>query len=900
MSGPFVGYAPPGVYTQTTLDPAVAGLLGTVRIPALIGTADEVKLLQAYDMLRGSSPSRDNQKVNEDVSSQMTGTNREFTVVNYPIVTGQGTATITYNTNDVTVKVNGENVIVASVNGLTGVVTLAIPPKASDTTTITYYYKRTDTKVTDENLSDQVDGVTATFFTHFFPVVDGSNAGKTTTNVNNIIVKVNGSIVDVSNLDGSTGAFTLAAVPILSDTLTITYYFNKWPNTADDLPQPGITRMIRVGLSPETADYIENVDFVIIDNQIQWGTGFKLVPDAHTTGCEFFDETQITGQAVDERIYNEDVSSQFTGTETVLTTKFIPIVDGTGRDIVTTDPSTVIVSVNGSPVTIRHIVGDTGKITLVTAPAFGSTVLVTYYRSRMEDDSYSMEVVTPGVIGVGTYTITSLKDGRLGIATPGLESVANPSYTGAVYTTGPTVSKGYTIDETVTLTFTSNTQFSVSSSVPGGSTGAGVTDSTYVDGVTGLIFTLAADPLYAAIDYIEIDVVKEATFVTSVIPITSVPGINLFVNNTTNCCVNDTTNLITFDKSGNEPNVSDIYYVTYEYEKQDYDCKLFTKFKDITSEYGELSAGNALTLASYLSFLNGAVVLILCQVKRDPNTDIAPDQSYLDVFERLKQTVSGMNTSLIVPLTTSASVISALSNHVTQQSSKRYRRERIGFFGFATGTEPNEAGDFAAAILNTRMTAVYPDGAVVELTQPDGSVSSNVVDGSFVAAAYSGLNVSPAYDVAEPMTRKQIVGFSELVRTLDEPTMDMIAAKGVTIIQPASSVLFIRHGLTTDMSSVLTREQNIITIRDFIQQAARNGLDMYIGKKFTASLPRDVASTLGAIMRAAVEATIIVDFKGVTAERDSTQPDFIRAVAFYIPIVGLNYIEVSFNIRVRF
>lgn len=901
MAGPFQGYAPPSVYVTTNLDTAIGGLLANLRIPALVGTAEEIKLADGYELVRGSSPSLDNRKVNEDVSVQLTGANRDFTVANFPIVIGDGLGRITNNTNDVEVKVNGTRVIVAKVEGLNGKIYLALAPNDSDVVTVTYYYKKTDTKVTDEDLSDQVDGATTTFFTHHKPIVDGTNAGRASTTVSTITVKVNSAIVEVSHLDGVEGSFTLTSPPSASDTLTVTYYFNSHPNTADDLPYTGLTRMVRVGVSPETSDFIENVDYAIIDDQIQWGTGYKLSQIIHTTGGEFFDENQIQATLVDDKIYNEDVSSQFTGIETSFTVRFTPIVDGTGRDIVTNDPTHVIVTVNGSAATVTRVDGEQGIVYLQSAPTGGSTVYVTYWRSRMEDDTYSLEVVTPGGVGVGTYTITSLEDDRLGIAVPGAESVANPSFTGANYLTGPTVTKGYTVDETVTLTFTSSTQFEVTSTdAVAGSSGYGRTDSTYIDGRTGLMFTLAADALYASGDYVEIDVTAEAEFVTSVLPVTSIPGLYLFVNNTTDVTAGDITDLITFDKSGNEPNVGDVYYVTYYYEKDNFDCGLYTKFKDITVEYGDLNASNPLVLASYLMFLNGATALILCQVQKAEGSDLAADASYLEVLERLEQDVDGLNPAVIFPVTTSASVINATATHCAVQSSKRNRRERISFFGFAVGTEPMEAGEFALATNTERMIGAYPDGAVIELVEPDGSVSEHVIDGTFLAAALCGLNVNPNYDVATPMTRKTLLGFKQLVRSLDEVTMDLVATRGLTVIMKVSQTFVIRHGLTTKMDSALTREIMVITIRDFIQQETRRVLEPFIGRKMTANLAGEVAATLGSMLASAVDSQIIVDYKGVTAERDTVQPDYIKVTAFYIPIMGLNWVDVTYQIRVRF
>jgi hypothetical protein len=150
------------------------------------------------------------------------------------------------------------------------------------------------------------------------------------------------------------------------------------------------------------------------------------------------------------------------------------------------------------------------------------------------------------------------------------------------------------------------------------------------------------------------------------------------------------------------------------------------------------------------------------------------------------------------------------------------------------------------------------------------------------------------------MTKKTILGFTQLVRAMDETTMDMVAQNGVTIIQKISSSFVVRHGLTTNMENALTREIMIITIRDFIQQETRRVLDPYIGRKMTANLTGDISATLGSMLKSAVNSQIIVDYKGVSAIRDSVQPDYITVTAFYVPIFGLNWIDVSYQIRVRF
>jgi hypothetical protein len=57
-----------------------------------------------------------------------------------------------------------------------------------------------------------------------------------------------------------------------------------------------------------------------------------------------------------------------------------------------------------------------------------------------------------------------------------------------------------------------------------------------------------------------------------------IPGLWLFVKNTNNTAVNDTTRLRTFDRHGLEPSVGSFYYASYRYVKPDadFDTKLFT------------------------------------------------------------------------------------------------------------------------------------------------------------------------------------------------------------------------------------------------------------------------------------------------------------------------------------
>lgn len=896
------GYLAPGVYDRTLVDPNVASLLGGLRIPVIVGTGQEEKLLLAEAVIRGSSVSVDNKAPEEDVSAQADGTNVVFQVTNYPIVTGTGSGIVSTRPSDVTAKVNNQPVPVVRVNGTTGQVTLQLPPRASDIVTITYYFKLTDTKVTNEDVSAQADGTNLKFYTHEKPIVDGRGSGIPTTTITDVVAKVNGLVVAISEVDGVNGYFVLTAAPAGGAVVTATYYFNQYADTYDLLPVPGLTRVVGVGDSPDLDNYIEGTDFIILDgNKIQWGAGVVTTVSTHTNGSVYFDATQIQTLLVDDKLYKQDVSSQFTGTENSCVVTYAPIVDGNGRDIVTFDPTKVKAYVNNVEVTVTRVDGDTGTIYLGVTPLAGNTVEVTYYRSQLEDDTYTLTVDVAGATGVGKYSITSASRGAL--ANASVTTIVGPVT--PVWDTPLKASKNLSITETVDITFTSATAFTVSSSAPYGSgsgaTSTGKTGRTYIDSVTGLQFTIAPNGSYNNTQVITVDVSKSqpSTFTTSVTPIYSIPGVQLTVTNTANTGVGDTTLVQTFDKSGAEPAVGSTYYTTYYYQKTDYNPKVFTRFKDVSAEYGELDIGNQITLSAFLMMTNGAVAVMCKQLLKEAGKNTASDQSFILALKELEKPVQGIKPRVIHPVTTSRTVIGALRTHLAQMSSERMRSERVAFIGFPVGTELAEAREYATALKYSRLVAVYPDGAVIDIVDEHGASNEYIVDGSYIAAAVVGLYVSPAFDVAEPLTRKQLTGFVRLTRSLDEIEMDDVASSGVTVITNDVGVIKIRHSLTTDMSNAFTQAPNIQAIMDEVQMQTRFALDQYIGKKFLPTSSNNVAGTLASTLSALKDAEIIVAFTGVTATPSEIDPNYMICEAFYKPVFELSYIRVTFNVRVK-
>jgi len=440
--------------------------------------------------------------------------------------------------------------------------------------------------------------------------------------------------------------------------------------------------------------------------------------------------------------------------------------------------------------------------------------------------------------------------------------------------------------------------FDVSSDRTEGSTGTGIVGQTYTDATTGLRFTVFESEVSGYVNGETFTLrVERDMIVGSSLTNRAVDGVEMRIASLTDVAVNDTAIIETFDKSGVEPGIGYFYYISYDYQKSDFEPRLFTRFREVQANYGELGPENALSLASYLALLNGASIVATQQVVRTPGTTTAPSQAYIDTLDRLKTDIEpGISPDIIVPLSTDPQVMAAVTKHCEIQSSPRNRKERRAIFGVASGTRPQDARELARSLNSELAMLLYPDSAIMSLTDEVGQQQSFIVDGTFIAAALAGKMVSPANDVATPWTRRQIVGFDRLNRSIDETEKNLLATSGVTVIQDRVPFLEVRHGLTTNLDSILTKTPSVIAIKHFVQQQSRATLDSFIGLKFLASEAQNVELAMTGLLNSLVESNIIATFQGVSAEPDPNDPTMLRVEAFYSPVFPLLYVRLQFSI----
>ena len=369
------GYAPPDVYTNTEYNTAPTPAVVPPRISVYVGTGQEILSKTDLPVARGSSSSINQRVVDEDEAGRMVlsvnpdgslvlgnynGVASIFQVRNFPIVSGDGTATPATNVSAVSVTINGTPIVVLSISATKGLVEIAATPNPGDVVLCTYYFDRTDTLITDD-LSAQVTSTAATIYG-----TNGQNFSFTA-GVNDVFsLIVDGTPVSITMPSSSPSVAAAVVVAVINST-------------------PGISSL-------KASSFVNNFARVCIkltaDHSIMVGSGTANTILGFTPGA-------LTAR--------NNVFYTFNG----------PIVTGNNGGITTTSTSDVVVTVNGTAVTPVSVNGATRAITLPYAPAAGSTVTVKYYFNTWQNTfdylansgiiSITNVGVSPGASAAGTY-----------------------------------------------------------------------------------------------------------------------------------------------------------------------------------------------------------------------------------------------------------------------------------------------------------------------------------------------------------------------------------------------------------------------------------------------------------------------------------------------------------------
>ena len=198
---------------------------------------------------------------------------------------------------------------------------------------------------------------------------------------------------------------------------------------------------------------------------------------------------------------------------------------------------------------------------------------------------------------------------------------------------------------------------------------------------------------------------------------------------------------------------------------------------------------------------------------------------------------------------------------------------------------------------NSRICIVYPDLATFSFVDSNGKTQSFLVSGEFIAVAVALATSNASIDSATPWTGRSIGGFTSLGRILDDVDANATANEGVTVIAQRTDGIRVRHGLTTNMTSTLTKTPTVIQISDDVHLRARNLLNRYIGVKYVPQTVQQIEARVNALFKQLVRDQIISTYTGLSVSRDSQDPTQLNIEAFYKPVYPLLYIQFTFTVQ---
>lgn len=315
---------------------------------------------------------------------------------------------------------------------------------------------------------------------------------------------------------------------------------------------------------------------------------------------------------------------------------------------------------------------------------------------------------------------------------------------------------------------------------------------------------------------------------------------------------------------------------------------------DIISLYGPAfdTSGNIvseLTLAAQLAFINGASTVITAAVGGSGTPD--DYKAALATFEGIA------DIAIVVCANGNSNNFGAIRDHVVLQSSlKNERRAILGTDGATTTVTSATRIAAAQAIQNSRVAMVSP--SAIQYYNP--SISQSTAIGSqYLAAAIAGVAVSQS--IALPLTRKQVGGFLS-VDIASDAQKSLETQSGLMVVDSnnSTSALRIRHGVTTNPSTLVTREWSILGQQDAMAYRLRAYFesDGLIGSIITDITLANVKASADSALQALVSDGIINSYQGLKVRQSGTAFDAIQISYEWQASLPLNYIVVQFTLDV--
>jgi hypothetical protein len=192
---------------------------------------------------------------------------------------------------------------------------------------------------------------------------------------------------------------------------------------------------------------------------------------------------------------------------------------------------------------------------------------------------------------------------------------------------------------------------------------------------------------------------------------------------------------------------------------------------------------------------------------------------------------------------------------------------------------------------NRRMVMIQPEQVGVSI-----GGSETLVPGFYLGAGIAGM--IGQQNPSQPFTNFPMVGFTRPVGSSDvfsDTQMSTAAAGGIywVIQDVAGGACISRHQLTTDISSLKTRELSILKSIDFVAKLIRNQVKQHIGRNnLTAQLLESVSISLQASL-SSVSGSVVASANLDSLSQASASPDEIVVGISLVPFYPANKIKIT-------
>lgn len=366
---------------------------------------------------------------------------------------------------------------------------------------------------------------------------------------------------------------------------------------------------------------------------------------------------------------------------------------------------------------------------------------------------------------------------------------------------------------------------------------------------------------------------------------------------------------------------NDTVTVSYAYSDANYYApQAFDDYTFVENTYGPAMLTTApedpdasqvaspLSLAARIAFENGAGTVICLAVEPTTN-DINQRTRFTQAYAKI---ATSHSVTLLVPVfdangadaaAYSAALPGLISDaraHCTAAAGNGFGR--IAFVGSDalyddTSTTFDELAEGASS---SRVVLAYPS----KMSFYNNALGqSTEVGGCYLAAAFAGVLASN--DINRGLTRQQVFGFTGIPETLrNEMTKlqrDTLSGAGVCVAEYGrNNMLQIRHGVSTDPSSLVTAEVSVTRASDALYELVAEGMEAadLIGDAIDEEMTTRVKGVVTGILETAVTSGAIRAYLDLQVRQQtlpSGDPTAIELAFTYQPFLPLNYITVSFS-----